>query len=205
MSTYRNYIMLAIISVLIAGCNGLPRTEYYDLACPTTKPVPESERIEAAVTVHPFTAVNSYGQSAIAYRTSPYRLHYDRYRHWASPPAQLAHKTFTTCLRASNLFRKVTDGTLPGRHEYQVYGQVLEFYEFNENGQTSAVLKIELTCTDQDHDILFAITPVAKVQAQKSDDLTGLAQAMSAAMQQVVSNFISRATKRLPRRSENAE
>lgn len=203
MNSSRSWLMtLTIFSLLLCGCSSLPRTEYYDLACTAPQTVASNQQVPASVTVDPFTSVQSYSQAAIAYRSNPYRMHYDRYRQWASPPTQLTHKTFTECLRKSNLFRNVSDGTLPGHHKYKIHGRILEFYELNQNGQKYAVLEMELTCSERNNTVIFSLTPRAKVKAQTSENLTDFARAMSEAMKAVFSQFMTEAAEKLPGKAD---
>lgn len=198
-------LMLLLVPVFITGCGSIPKTEHYDLHCEPQTPVPESSRISAAIAVRPFSAVESYSRPHIAYRESRYRLHYDNYRQWTAPPAQLTHNVFTQCLRYSELFSTVVTGSLPGQYQYQVYGRVLEFYELNRAQEKYAVVHLELTCTDLNGKALFTIAPRIQVKAPDSSDLSGLAQAMSDALKKACDQFVDTARQTLQARDRSQQ
>jgi ABC-type uncharacterized transport system auxiliary subunit len=189
---------IALLIVLSAGCGSVPTTEYYDVRCAFEPVQDTAEPLEASVMVRPFSTVETYAQPPIAYRSGPYRLYYDRYREWAAAPGPLVWGEFTRCLRRSGLFQTVIHSGFPSRTDYQIFGRVLEFYELDEGDQRFAVLALELTVTDADERPIFCVSPRAKVAAPPAEDLSGVAGAMSQALERSFVDFLRAARKHLP-------
>ena len=190
-------VLLCFCLLGLAGCGSLPENEYYDVSCPAAEPVPARQRVQGSVTVRPFGAMEAYSQPEIAYRSDPYRLHYDHYRKWAASPGTLADFEFAQYLSQSQLFDTVVHSSFPARTQYQIFGRVVDFYELNKDDEKFAVLTLEITLTDSSEEPVFSLITGATVKAPATDDLSGLARAMSLAMQEVFSDVLEETARRL--------
>ncbi len=175
----RNLLLLCALSavgaVAMTGCASAPRTEYYTLRPMAAREVPRAEcNVDAAVTVAPFTVVEPYGQTKVVYRKQQYRVYFDDYRRWTSPPPRLMEQECAAWLRKSGLFAAVTDDESAAT--YEVEGRVLEFYELDKRKQRYAVVRLELSLVNRKGTTLFTIRPEYRVEAPPAEDLSGVAE-----------------------------
>ena len=182
--------------LLLAGCASSPRTEYYTLRPDAGEEVAGAEcQVEAEVTVAPFTAAEPYGREEIVYRRQPYRVYFDNYRRWTSPPAQMLEQECAAWLRKSGLFSSVTGGD--GGATYAVEGHVLEFYELDRGRERYAVVHCRLSLVNAKGTTLFTISPRYRVKAPPAEDWSGVAEAMSGAVRRVMKDFVGRTEEEL--------
>ena len=193
----KNALILScmLVGAACAGCTTVPETEFYTLACRGV--APREKPLAATAVVHAYSAADAYDETQIAYRTSPYRLRYDHYRLWAGPPARLVREEFIRCLRAANLFGTVLTGGSGREADYAVEGRVVEFYELGEGGERYAVLAMEMRLLDKSGALRLAAVHEAKVKAAAAGDLSGLAEAMSGALDEAFARFVDQAAKQI--------
>jgi len=81
-----------------------------------------------------------------------------------------------------------------GKTDYTIRGRLVELYELDEGEEWSAVLTLELRLEDGSGNRIFSIAPRARVKAERTGDFTGMAGAMSQALEKVTAEFVEKAT-----------
>ena len=204
MRLLRASLFLVVVAAACVGCSSMPRTEYYTVRCELEgKDIPQ-KTLDVAVCIRSFTAAEPYDGQEVVYRSSPYRLHFDYYRLWAASPDRMVRREFASWLRASGCFSRVLCDDGPSGEEYVVRGRLLEFYELDEKDARYAVVLLELTLEDPDGKPIVSVCPPQKVKAPPSKDLSGVAEAMSQALQKTFAEFVRRAGKHLDASQEGA-
>jgi len=182
------------LAAACAACATVPETEFYILSCKGGQPA--AKPVGGSVTVLAFDAAEAYAATPVAYRSNAYRLRYDQYRLWAAPPARLVREQFIACLQKAALFERVAPSAVARDTDYVIEGKVVEFCELDEGGDLYASLKLELRLMDRKRAVLAAASPRAKVKAERTGDLSGLAEAMSAAAEKAFAEFFQQVATR---------
>lgn len=188
---------IAVLVVVFSGCTtSLPQPEFYSLSSEMPLEVMPSKKLGGTVRILNFTAAAPFSEPFIAYRSDPYRLHYDRFRRWVGPPSELVQELVIDYLRESGLCEAfvTSDGALEA--EYKLRGRVREFYELDAQEGMWAVCKLELCLSDRGGNSVISHVTRNKVEATRDKDLTGLAKAMSKAVRLSVESFLVEANRK---------
>ncbi len=146
------------------------------------------------IKVERFSVTQAFNTTAMLYQDSPYVLNSDPYNRWKVSPGEMVQDCLIRDLRRTNLFRAVYSYHDIGETRYVLQGQVEDFLERDEKGNSKAVLGIQVTLLD-----LVKVEAPRKVLFQKnyrSEDpllertAQGFAQAMSRAMERISRQLI---------------
>jgi ABC-type uncharacterized transport system auxiliary subunit len=100
-------LLLAGLIAVATGCGSAPQTHYYALALPRPQPRPEQAR--GVLSVDELSVAAAYDDQRIVYRKSPYRFDYYEYHQWSSAPSLAITDYVRDALEQSGRFARVSD------------------------------------------------------------------------------------------------
>jgi ABC-type uncharacterized transport system auxiliary subunit len=170
----------------MGACGSLPQTHFYRLSPATFSTA--RQPIAGALAIATLEAEAVYTDDGMVYRTSPTKLDYYGYHRWTSPPAVQLTDYLRDAFERTGLFRQV-EGEPSTVTQALLSGRVSSFDEVDVM-QTQWVGRVELQLQLQDpaSGLMFWSKRYVETEpiAQRSPE--GLAVALSAAMQRIVTS-----------------
>jgi ABC-type uncharacterized transport system auxiliary subunit len=152
-------------------------------------PVAESIRVEL------FAAPQALNSTNMVYQPRPFETSSYVYNRWQVSPAHLVTDFFLRDLRQARLFQGVFGYQQSGLGRFRVEGAVQQFAEQNDPDGWKAVLAVSITLSDLNEAEVTKRVIMQKNYAQAepmtSQTPSGLAQAMSRAMEVVSADMIN--------------
>jgi ABC-type uncharacterized transport system auxiliary subunit len=186
------FCLLLVCAVSLGGCLGrgeITPIRYYGVdSLPATIPQVTPIR-QVSLGIRAFTAATRY-RDRILYRTSAVEVGFYPYDRWVEPPEEMVTRVVSHMIRASGLFQQVSPADNVQLPAWILSGDVTRFDEVREAAGRRAEcwLRVEVRRARDEQllwsEVLSAVEPLA------SDTPEALAQAMSRAVQRVVSQLI---------------
>ena len=166
-----------------AGCGGkLPETRYYQLAVPDARP----RSGESVLVLDALATEAAYDDERIVYRTTPFRLDYYQYHHWASAPGAMVSSYLEQALERSGRFRGVVREVTPDA-PVVLAGRVIAIEEVDRSRtEWLGRIALELMLTDARSGEALWTEQFDETEPLRQQTPEGLAQALSVAMQRIV-------------------
>lgn len=150
MTRARQYIFILAV-FLLTGCLG-GTTVSMSTTCYTLEyPPPRPSSQMAADTVLRLEALESLSDPAgrdMLYRSGPFIRDAYRYHRWHVPPTDMIQGLLLRDIRSAGLFRAVLSPEEAGVTRYILSGQVEEFLQREDQGNSLATLAISITLVD---------------------------------------------------------
>lgn len=175
---------LALVALIAcAGCGGkLPETRYYQLAIPDARPR-SGERV---LVLDALATEAAYDDERIVYRTTPFRLDYYQYHHWAGAPGTMVSSYLEQALERSGRFRAVVREVTPDA-PVMLAGRVIAIEEVDRSRtEWLGRIALELMLTDARSGEALWTEQFDETEPLHQQTPEGLAQALSVAMQRIV-------------------
>ncbi len=145
------YVIAAAAVILLSGCLGGTRTPiattYYTLEYSPSGPVRQTAADSVLRLEHLKSLLDPAGRDML-YRSGPFIRNAYRYHRWHVPPTEMLEGLLLRDLRGSGLFRAVLSPDEAVAAHYILNGQVEEFLQREDQGNSTAVLAISMTLVD---------------------------------------------------------
>lgn len=198
-------ITLAAVAALLQGCGTFrsppQEVRLYTLTYPSPQSSENGAQNRAVLRIEPVRAADPYGSERIVYAENKYSRGTYVYHKWAAKPTEMIGNLIIRDIRASQIAEAVA--TTPSRSSFthSLSINVKAFYEDDSDDPWQAVLQItallaEKRPQDQNGRVLMDKTYSSEKALEQNNPL-GLAEAMSAALQEVSSDMIKDISARL--------
>ena len=183
--------VLTLCALLLGGCLGggerpeITINQYtlsYEPICLPAGSLDDIIRVER------FTSAREFNVLEMIYQPRPFTRHPHYYQRWRAYPADLVTDSLIRDLRQCSLFTAVMSYQNPGPVHYSLEGSVEEFFEENLGENSRAVLTLNLTLLDLQHQesgrrLVYQKTYRTTAPLTERNPLA-LAAAMSSALQE---------------------
>ncbi len=194
------WLLLAIAFALAAGCGSAQPTRYYALALPPAPPLATPAR--GVISVEELAVAAAYDDQRIVYRKDRYRFDYYEYHQWSAAPSLAISDYVRDALEQSGRFARVTDPRSPDT-TLVLRGRIAAFEEVDLSpSEWAGRVDIELFLEDPKTSRVVWSQRFREQRPLTVRHPSGLAQALSAALAQIVARAapeISAAAERLER------
>jgi ABC-type uncharacterized transport system auxiliary subunit len=189
------FLLLALLATMVLAACGKPPNliNRYILDYPPPM-VGRLTPLDTAIKVELFAVDESINRPEMVYKVNPYKTNVYQYNRWRTDPGYLATDYLTRDLRDSRLFKAVFSYDRSGKARFQLEGGVVDFQENDAPPPWQAALTLNITLLDTDQEnvaekVMFQRNYQARV-IMPARTPQGLAEAMSAAMEQVSKKII---------------
>jgi ABC-type uncharacterized transport system auxiliary subunit len=189
-------VLLTLAATLVLAACGKPPNliNRYILDYPPPPVVGRLSPLDTAIKVELFAVDESLNRPEMIYKVNPYKTGVYQYNRWRTDPGYLVTDYLTRDLRDSRLFKAVFSYDRSGQARFHLEGGVVDFQENDAPGPWQAALTLNITLLDTDQENVAArVVFQRNYQARETMSARtpqGLAEAMSAAMEQVSKKII---------------
>ncbi|MBU0480404.1 MAG: membrane integrity-associated transporter subunit PqiC [Proteobacteria bacterium] len=197
----RHTLILPALSLILlcTGCMDLKQTyqptAFYSLEYAPPDPGAK-EQLPFSIRVERFTTAPDLNSGRIIYRSDPYKREAYIYHRWRSSPGDLVRYLLARDLSASGLFAAVFTNASNLKSSIAIEGVIDEFYEWDSDDDTEAVISISVTVlTDQEESLQRLIVLQEKFTSRqpcRERSAPALVEAMSRAMADISSRLTDR-------------
>lgn len=185
-------IAFCLAAVLaLASCGGRVRyPSYYTLNLPAPPDPPASENAHVTLAIREFSAPMYLRQGAIVYKTSPERIGFYAYHHWATDPRDVVTNAVMDRLRASGAFDHVRpyDGR-PGV-SYVLGGRLQKLDELDYDGGVKVEVSLSAQMTSAAGATVWT-NAVSEVGDVKKRDVPAVVSEMNRTMERAITKLLS--------------
>jgi ABC-type uncharacterized transport system auxiliary subunit len=121
-------------------------------------------------------------------------MEYDEYNRWIEPPREMVTLAFFHAFQKSKLFRHVGPAAALDRPDFTLDGELLRFNEVEEKGGRRAEFGVYLELRKQKDRALLWSSVISTSREIGTTGPKGLAEAMSAAVEEAASRAVSAVT-----------
>ncbi|MFW6011053.1 MAG: ABC-type transport auxiliary lipoprotein family protein [Desulfosalsimonas sp.] len=191
-------IILATVAALLQGCGAFrsppEEVRLYTLTYPPPQNSETGSQNRAVLKIEPLRAADPYGSDTIVYAKNKYSRGTYVYHKWAAKPAEMIGDLIIRDIRASQIAEAVVTSASRASFTHSLHLNIDDFYEDDSADPWQAVVQITVLLEEnrpqnQKARVLMHKTYRSKKALEQNNPL-GLAEAMSAALQEVSSDMI---------------
>lgn len=177
---------LLAAGLLLGACNlGKPGPEvhYYALSVPLPEVAPPAGA--PSLMLRRFVARDPFGQEAMVFRSSSYRVSFYGYHRWIAPPANLISDWTLRYLRGAGLFSQVSEYA----GDLALSAVIRDFTELDRQDSWAADLSIDFMITRTTDGSTVWMQTYSSSQRASRRNPEAVAEAMSHGLQQVLAKL----------------
>lgn len=178
---------LALATLLAVGCGGGPKTHYYLLEPQSAAAAVAERSSDVRVGIKAFRVDPPYDQDYIVYREggeSP-EVGFYWYHRWAAPLARMLPRVVAAALNEAGDGARFEPQDSSREYDAHLRGRVLSFEEVDVPDEQRVRVRILLTLTDRDGEVLWS-EPVEGRGAVQSKEVRDVVEEMTGAVHRAV-------------------
>jgi ABC-type uncharacterized transport system auxiliary subunit len=172
--------------VILTGCMGVRRPNYYTLNLPAPPDPPAATSAHAILAIREFRAPAYLRQGAIVYKTSPEQVGFYAYHRWAIDPRDFVTSSIIEEVRASGAFARVQPFDGSRDVDYVLSGRLEKLEELDYQGGVKVQVVISAEITSVTTGAVVWSNAVSEIRDVNQHDVPAVVSEMNRTMQRAI-------------------
>lgn len=194
MKTYYKILIIALLSGSLSACGilkpaNIPEENVYNISTGKTAKSYKQAKTQSTLLVFPPVASPGYQTNHMIYVKTPYQLQHYANNRWIAPPAKMMLNKIEQSLSQKNYFKAVVTAPFPGKTNYQLQLQLVNFEQSFIQPMSMSKIVIHATLVNTSNGKIIASKSFKSVKPAPQNNAYSGVMAMNQAAREIANNI----------------